>query len=133
MPGSRTQQQMARDRQDGKTLADASVTLRRLTGRRYYHGDGATLFAVCEVLDRASLEIAEVGLGVRGRLLQLARCVQQDARAAGAAGPGGAGAPGPRAPGPRAPGAGAAGAGVAGEARTAAAREAGARPPPAAR
>jgi hypothetical protein len=84
MVRSRTQQQLAHDRRDGKALADASWALRRLTGRSYYHGAGDMLYAVSEVLDRASLEIGEVGLGVRGCLLQLARSIQQDARLAAA-------------------------------------------------
>ncbi|MDX6585120.1 MAG: hypothetical protein QOI10_4304 [Solirubrobacterales bacterium] len=80
MPRQPTDQQLRRDKRDEKTLVDASWALRRLTDKRFYHGQGATLYAVCEVLDRAALDISDVNPHVRSCLLRVAQAVVQDAR-----------------------------------------------------
>jgi hypothetical protein len=80
MPRQPTEQQRLRDRNDEKTLVDASWALRRLTDRHYFHGAGATLYSVCEVMDRAALNMTDVPPGVRDCLLKLARRIQADAR-----------------------------------------------------
>jgi hypothetical protein len=80
MPRQPTEQQRLRNKQDEKTLVDASWALRRLTDKSYFHGQGATLYSMCEVMDRAALNIADVTPGVRSCLLKLARNIQVDAR-----------------------------------------------------
>lgn len=77
-------QQMARDRHDAKVLIDASWVLRRLTDQNCPDGTATTLYAMCELLDRAASTVDEVELGVRGCLLKVARCIQHDARLRGA-------------------------------------------------
>lgn len=77
-------QQMARDRQDARLLVDASWVLRRLTDQTCPDGSGTTLYAMCELLDRAASTVDEVELGVRGCLLKVARSIQHDARLRGA-------------------------------------------------
>jgi hypothetical protein len=57
---------------------DASCALRRLTDKGFYRGQGATLYAVCEVLDRAALDISDVNPHVRSCLLRVAQAVGRD-------------------------------------------------------
>ncbi|HZZ47924.1 MAG TPA: hypothetical protein VFE65_13645 [Pseudonocardia sp.] len=80
MVAQRTEQQRFRDERDQAALRDGSWALRRLVDRNYFHGAGATLYAVCEVMDRVALDMAAVDAGVRSCLLNVAERAQTDAR-----------------------------------------------------
>jgi hypothetical protein len=83
MPRERTEQQLWRDRNDTKTLVDASWALRRLTDSRRASGLADTIayvhYAMCGVIDRAALDVASVEQGVRSELLALAAAITHDA------------------------------------------------------
>jgi hypothetical protein len=80
MVRQRTEQQRVRDERDGALLRDASWVLRRLVDQEFYPGTGATLYAVCELMDRAALDMAALDRHMRSCLLGLAQCAQNDVR-----------------------------------------------------
>jgi hypothetical protein len=80
MVRQRTEQQRFRDERDQTALRDGSWALRGLVDRNYFHGAGATLYAVCEVMDRVALDVSVVDAGVRSCLLNVAERAQSDAR-----------------------------------------------------
>jgi hypothetical protein len=80
MVRERTEQQRWRDERDQTALRDASWALRHLVDKNYHYGAGATLYSVCELMDRVSLDIAPVDPRIRHCLLSIARSAQNDAR-----------------------------------------------------
>lgn len=79
MVRERTEQRY-RDERDEAALRDASWAPRRLVDRSCISGAGATLYAVCELMDRAALNVGTSGSHVRSCLLSVARNAQNDAR-----------------------------------------------------
>jgi hypothetical protein len=80
MARQRTEQQRIRDERDREQLREASWVLRRLVDQNFFHGTGATLYAVCELMDRAALDVPALDRHLRSCLLGVARSARNDAR-----------------------------------------------------
>jgi len=79
MPRQSTQQHHWHDRQDTKTLTDASWALRRLTDHRRHRGvQPYVAYAACGVLETAALNITDIDPTVRNSLLHLAQAIAKD-------------------------------------------------------
>jgi hypothetical protein len=79
MPRQPAQQHHWHDRQDTKTLTDASWALRRLTDHRRHRGvQPYVAYAACGVLEVAALNITDIDPTVRNSLLHLAQAIARD-------------------------------------------------------